>query len=259
MILTYALMGLLVGILSGLLGIGGGIILVPFLSHHFLQQHYSLTLSMQMAVTYSLAVVIFTSGMTASLYYRQAKISWRVVLNFIPGLLVGGLLGYFLKFHLQGSLYAQMFALFLIYVAFQLWRSHQHAQPKARTLASLDWKFFSISFATGAFSAIFGIGGGIIMTPYFLHLGLDVFKAIGSSSLCCIPVALVNSIIVSIHPQWGQNLMDWQAVLYLSMFSMLGSPLGVWFAKHLDAKNLKKIFAILLLFVSVDLLWRSMT
>lgn len=259
MILIYAFIGLLVGLLSGLLGIGGGIILVPFLSYYFIhQQHYSLDLSMQLAVTYSLAVVIFTSSITASLYFRQAKISWRIVLNFVPGLLLGGLLGYFIKFHLHGPLYAQIFALFLLYVGFQLIQSKPRLQAKPKNKARIDWKFFAISVATGTLSAIFGIGGGIIMTPYFLHLGLDIFKAIGSSSFCCIPVALLNSAIASIHPQWGQNLMDWHAIIYLSLFSMLGSPLGVQLAKHLDQNIIKRIFSFVVLFLSFDLFWRSL-
>jgi uncharacterized membrane protein YfcA len=263
MILTFSLIGVLVGLLSGLLGIGGGIILVPCLNYYFQNYlHLPLDLSMHKAVTDSLAVVIFTSIMTASLYYRQAKISWRVVWNFIPGLVTGGLLGFVIKQNLHGSIYAQIFSLFLMFIGIKLWFSTKLAASDKKTKAKIDIKFIAISIATGMLSAIFGIGGGIIMTPFFLHLGLDMLKAIGSSSACCIPVALINSAITTWwqikHPQIEGHLLNWEAVIYISLFSVSLAPVGARFAKILPPKVLKKSFAALLLLISLELFWNTL-
>jgi uncharacterized membrane protein YfcA len=261
--IIFALIGLLVGFLSGLLGIGGGIILVPCLNHYF-RQHLQipLDLSMHMAVTDSLAVVIFTSMMTASLYYRQGKISWRIVWNFFPGLVFGGLTGFLIKRHLHGDLYAQVFAVFLIFIAIQLFYSQPTAQTKLKEKPKIDWKFLLMSFITGLLSSIFGVGGGIITTPFFIYLGLDILKAIGSSSACCIPVAFINSAITTWwqykHPETSVNLIDWQAVLYISVFSVTIAPIGAMVAKKSNPDVLKKYFSSLLVLISLELFWNSL-
>jgi uncharacterized membrane protein YfcA len=259
-----AFLGIIIGLLSGLLGIGGGVVTVPALKYILeYQMGIDSSISMHIAVANSLAIVIFTSSMTALIYYRRNLLNWQIFFQFCPGILIGVLSGTILAGHLHGPYYAQLFAIYLTYISFKmlfLTPKQQHASLQSEFTLKPNASFYFISVLTGFLSAILGIGGGTMMTPFFLHLGLDMLTAIGTSTLICIPIAIIGSISYGIHYLHIQIPLEhttgylyWPAIMAISLASMMTSPLGARLARKIEAAYLKKIFACTMLAIAIKM------
>jgi uncharacterized membrane protein YfcA len=254
MIFIFLIIGSLVGTLSGLLGIGGGIILVPTLNYVFEHQdHIAPGLCMHMAVATSLAVIMLTSSRTSWLYIQHNHFDRKLFMRFLPGLILGTLTGVQLGQHVHGQLYTQIFGLFLWGLAIKLLRPSKPSTGNSR-LQKPIW-FYFISFLTGNLSALFGIGGGIIMTPYFIHLEQRTLQAIGTATLCTLPIAIVSSI--SIKVIYGNELpINWTSVAIIGITSMLCAPIGAKLARQTSERRLKMIFAIVLSIVGAKMFFK---
>lgn len=249
MTIIFLLIGAFVGILSGLLGIGGGIILVPTLKYVFEHQgHIPPSLCMHTAVATSLAVIMLTSTRTSWLYIRQNHFVPQLFIRFLPGLILGTLTGVLLGLHVHGHLYTQIFAVFLFGLAIKLGKPSPINPNTDSKLKNPAW-FYLISFITGNLSALFGIGGGIIMTPYFIHLEHRALQAIGTATLCTLPIAMVSTISIKII--YGNELhINWPSVAIIGITSMLCAPIGAKLARQMSERRLKMIFALVLVLVA---------
>ena len=254
---VFLIIGSFVGFFSGLLGIGGGILLVPTLKYYFeIQQHISPNISMHIAVANSLAVIIFTSSRTAWFYYQKGNIELSLFKHFLPGLLIGSISGTILSNFLSGPLYSSLFALLLFYNATKLIfftkkNSLENTLENFHIHKSI--RFYLMSTFVGATSAILGVGGAVMMTPFFINLGLNIRKAIGTSILCSIPVAIMSTLSVSlIHTE---SLIKWPIILIISLTSMLFSPVGAKLAHQLNQNHLKKFFALFLIIIAIKMLF----
>ena len=252
MIIIFLSIGVMVGLLSGLLGIGGGIILVPSLKYVF--EHQSAiphSLSMHTAVATSLAVILLTSARTSWLYIRQNLFLPKLFIQFVPGLILGTLSGVMLGQHIHGQRYTQIFSIFLFLLALQLIRPSQGIKPSSR-FSQPYWRYL-MSFVTGHFSALFGIGGGVLMTPYFTHIENNVLKAIGTSTLCTLPIALTSTLFMQLF--YKQQLqINWLAVAIIGIGSMLCAPVGAKLARQISERRLKLIFSCVLTLVALKML-----
>jgi len=259
-----ALLGLIVGLLSGLLGIGGGVVTVPALKHILeYQMAIGSDISMHIAVANSLATVIFTSSMTALIYYRRNLLNWAIFIQFCPGIAIGVVFGTIFASHLHGVFYARLFAVYLTYISLKmlfLKSEQQNTSEASEFKFKPNVNFYLISVFTGVLSALFGIGGGSVMTPFFLYMGLDMLTAIGTSTLICIPIAIFGSISYGLHYLNMQiplahttGYLYWPAIAAISIASIITSPLGANLAKKIEADYLKKIFACTLLVIAIKM------
>ena len=184
--MVLCILGVCVGLVSGLLGFGGGILIVPVLKYYLEHIGVSPALSMHVAVATSLAVIIFTSASASLAFAKQNRISWPLFVRFLPGVIIGVILGTQIAKHLYGAFYSKSFAILLIILAGKVLFADNPA-PHPRSNHFLV--FFAI--VSGILSSLFGIGGGVIMAPFFLYLGLDMLTAIGTSTLLIIPIATI--------------------------------------------------------------------
>jgi uncharacterized membrane protein YfcA len=258
----YLAFGSLAGLLSGLFGIGGGIIIVPFLSWFFTARGLVADHVMIMAVATSLATIIITSLSAVYAHHRLGAVRWDAVMRLSPGILIGSMVGSIIANYLPVNWFKLIFALFLLHVATRMFFSsdksevwHQTTGPELFALAGL---------AIGALSAVVGIGGGTLSVPFLVKCRHHLRNAVATSSACGFPIAVAGSATYVVLG-WGKPLLpEWSlGYIYLPAFcgiiltSIPFAPIGAQLAHRLPTQKLKRIFALVVAMVGGKLLWQS--
>jgi hypothetical protein len=253
-----------IGLLSGLLGVGGGIIAVPALI--FMLQHhpeFQAANIMHMAVCTSLTVAAMTSISTAMAYHRRHALVWPLFWKILPGLVIGLLCGTAVSRVLSNQNLISSFAIFLTVIAIHLWiealRPHSATTviPANSEKPILTFGKPGITvgggFVVGNLSALFGIGGGLLLVPLFLKLRYNMQQATGTSALCGILTASVGALLsiwplqpVAELPGLLGNLY-WPAAALISITSVICAPWGASLAFLIRPSVLKRLFSVVLL------------
>lgn len=252
-ILLYIVTGIISGILAGLLGIGGGLIIVPALV--FILSDSS-EYVMHTAVGTSLSIVMLTALSSTRAHYKKGTINgfyWRLL---TPGLFMGTLAGAFLADQLRGETLRYFFALFELLVAIQL-SLDLKAKPGHRKPGAFS--VFCISLPIGLVSALAGIGGGTMVVPFLSWTRLTIQEAVSTSAACGIPIAIAGTIgfmvigldVDSKLASASTGFVYWPAFLSISIPSVLFAPLGAKLAHALPPQVLRRIFALFLLMLAI--------
>lgn len=255
----YLLTGAVAGFLAGLLGVGGGLIMVPalvFISH---RMGFAEHLVLHLALGTSLATVVFNSISSIRSHHKRGAVLWPVFRKLAPGLLLGTLLGslvaqYFKSIWLQG-----FFGIFAMLVAVQMllaWQAHGRFGLPGSLGLGLTGGFI------GLISAWVGIGGGSMTVPFLNACQVQLREAIGTSSACGLPIA-IGGTLGYIWIGWGQaGLPTWSlgyvqlpALVLLAGAGALLAPLGARLAHSLPIAQLKRIFGLLLFFIGGKMLY----
>jgi len=260
LILELLLIGTCTGFLAGLLGIGGGMLMVPFLTLILTSKGYPPDLTVKMAVATSLATICFTSLSSVRAHKKRGAVLWPVVKVLAPGILVGSLLGAQLAVALPGKLLGVLFALFVAFSATQMFLDRK---PKpSRTLPGRV-ATFGVGTVIGGLSSLVGAGGAFVSVPFMTWCNIKIHDAVGTSSALGFPIALAGT-IGYIYAGQGLPQMPPGAVGYLylpglviiSLASMTLAPLGARTAHRMDIRPLKKVFAVVLYGLSAYFLLR---
>lgn len=255
-ILSFLLLGSIVGFIAGLLGVGGGGIMVPVLAFIFLQQGIHSDNVMLLALGTSMASIIVTSISSLLAHQKHNAINWRVVKPMSIGVIIGTLFSTFLASHLSSFYLAIFFTVFMGYTAVKMLFKKQ-AQHVVEEI-SLSGLLIS-STAIGAISALVSIGGGSLTVPYLTSKNINIKKAIGTSAAIGLPISLAGT-IGYLANGWNNDF-DYSlgfvylpAVFLISITSFITAPYGVKLAQHLPISILKKLFAFLLISLSFKML-----
>jgi uncharacterized membrane protein YfcA len=261
MIIVLCLIGILTGLISGLTGLGGGIIIIPALLAWFKSQGLFTTHVMQIAANTSLMIVLFTNLSNFYQYQKNNLIDWDMIKSFIPGLIIGIILGSYFSNSLDTESLKNIFALFLIFVGIHLLRTHQEVSSSHQ---SSIYVIYLAGISTGLLAPMFGIGGGILMIPFFHAQGLSLLKSIGSSVFCLIPIAIISLISNTILgyskgqlPLTELNIIAyiyWPGFLCIASMSMFMAPISAKIAKNSNIKLIKKLLALLIFLTAIHLL-----
>ncbi len=259
-IMLYLLTGVFAGLLAGLLGVGGGLVVVPVLSLLF-TPYFPAPLVMHVAVGTSFAIMIFTALSSAYAYHRRRLIFWPLFLRFVPGLLAGTVAGSVIARELSSQHLRFAFAIFIIFVAINMFFSKE--VKSRRQLPNLFVLSF-FAFLVGILSGFFGIGGGTMMVPFFVYCDIEMHKATGTSAACGFPLAVIGTLSMTItgwttaianHAPIGTiGYIYWPAAIIIAISSLLCAPLGTRLAVWLPSRILKCIFAVVLTLTAVNLL-----
>ena len=260
----YLAFGCLAGILSGLFGIGGGVVIVPFLVGIFGQRGFPPDLIMIMAVATSLATIVVTSISAAYAHHRRGAVDWPTVWRLAPGILIGAVLGSVIADDLPTRWFKLIFASFLLYVAVRLLSESRNETPPAPLTS--PWLFRLAGPLIGALSSILGIGGGTLSVPFLVRYGHGPRQAVAISSACGFPIALAGTTTyIALGwmkpglPEWSTGYVYLPAFAAIILTSIPFAPLGATLAHRWPTRRLKTGLAIVVAIVGGKLLWQALT
>lgn len=253
-------LGLLSGFLAGLLGIGGGLIIVPGLVLIFLAQGYDPSITTHLAVGTSLACIVLTSLSSLRTHHRRGAVDWRVWRQLVPALLVGGLIGAVIAGALPARTLQWIIGVFAVWTGLRMVR--RTPVHRIAPVAPIGWRRAAAGTAMGAASAVFGIGGGSLMVPYLTRYGMVMQRAVGTAAAAGLPIALAGA-LGFLWQGWGVAALPtatWgylhpTALLLLSLSSVVSAYGGAVLAHRLPAARLKQIFGGVLMLVGLRFLW----
>jgi uncharacterized membrane protein YfcA len=250
LLLELALLGLCTGFLAGLLGLGGGMMMVPFLTFILSTRHYPQQHVIKMAVATSLATICFTSLASVRAHHRRGAVRWPIVRVLAPGIVLGAFVGSQLAAAMPARLLGYLFAGFVAFSATQLVFNRK---PKpARTLPG-NAGMFGVGNLIGLLSSLVGAGGAFVSVPFMTWCNVAIHQAVATSAALGFPIALAGSVGYLVAG-WGLPQMPpgalgylyWPGFLVLSAASMSTAPLGAGVAHRMDVAPLKRVFAFVL-------------
>ncbi|TMM46878.1 sulfite exporter TauE/SafE family protein [Colwellia ponticola] len=256
-LISCLILGGIVGFLAGLLGIGGGLIIVPALVYLLPMVGVDHEVVMPMALGTSLGAIVITSTSAAFAHHRNSNIPWLLARKLMSLVALGALIGAFIADSLSREALTGLFSFVVIllaaYMLLSINLSKERTVPPTYILQTL-------SFITGIISSLMGIAGGAILVPSLSFFGVPVLHTIGIATACGVMVALFGSlgyIITGIGtanlPQWSLGYLYLPALLAIVVSSSIFAPLGVKFASKLPIRTLKKCFAFFLIAVAIKM------
>jgi uncharacterized membrane protein YfcA len=264
LIAEWLVLGAGVGLLAGLLGIGGGMLMVPALSVLLSHRGVEPGLAVKMAIASSMACILFTSLSSLCAHHRLGAVRWAIVRNMAPGIAVGGLTaggGAFAM--LKGQRLALGFAIFVAACAVQMLRNRP-ARP-GRSLPG-PWTQGAVGAGIGFASGLLGAGGAFLSVPFMTWCNVPPRQAVGTSAALGLPIAVASTVGYVIS---GWNMpaampgalgyLYLPAILVLAGASMSLAPWGARAAQGLDVALLRRIFAAMLLVLAASMAWRALT
>ncbi|CAK7008548.1 MAG: hypothetical protein DELT_00347 [Desulfovibrio sp.] len=246
----YLILGVFVGILAGLLGVGGGVVLVPILDIALPYEGIHESVAHHMALATSMGSIMFTSLSSTRSHNKRGTVRWDIVKAMTPGLLAGTLAGTFVVSGIPAKPLKLVFAVFLTYTAVQMILD---LKPKASFHLPGVSGLFLAGACIGVVSSFVGIGGGALIIPFLVMCNVPMLNVIGASAAMGFPIALAGA-AGYIYNGWGHTTLPeyslgfiyLPALIGLVATSMLLAPYGVKLSHSLPVKTLKKFFGILL-------------
>lgn len=255
--LVLLAIGAFAGVISGLLGVGGGIVLVPAFFYAFEHLGYGGDHLMQVCVATSLATIVVTSVRSMTGHNRKGAVDWAVLRRWGPGLVIGAVAGVLVAAQVKSVVLQVIFGVLAgvagLYMAFgrDHWRLGQ-AMPGPAGAGAL-------SAATGFFSALMGIGGGTFGVPLMTLYNLPIHRAVGTASgfgiLIAVP-SVIGFLLLNVAdaPPYTIGAVNLPAFLIVIGSTLVTTPWGVRLAHAMDPKPLKRAFAIFLVIVALNML-----
>lgn len=262
LLLIFPAIGALSGVLAGLFGIGGGLVIVPALNAVFAAGIVAMApdARMHVAIGSSLAVIVFTALSSVRAHHGYGAVLWPAVRGLAPGVVAGGLLGAWLADALATRSLEIVFGVFAALMAIQIGGAPRVEPGARRPLPGLPG-YLGAGTVIGTVSALGGIGGGIMTVPYLAWHGVPLRIAVGTAAACTLPVALSGALGYALAgqgetiPGWSTGYLYWPAIGVIALASMLTAPLGARLAHRLPVRQLRVLFAVLLLVVAGDMLF----
>jgi uncharacterized membrane protein YfcA len=260
---TLLALGAIVGFAAGLLGIGGGMLMVPFLTMIFAAQDFPVEHILHIAIATSLTTILFTSLSSVRAHHQRGAVLWPVVKLLAPGILLGSVAGAQVASALKTSWLALGFALFVGFSATQMLLDRK---PKPTRELPAGAGMFGAGTVIGVMSSFVGAGGGFISVPFMTWCNVRIHNAVATSAALGFPIALAGSIgyiFAGLHvsglPRGNMGFINMPALVCIVGSSMLLAPLGARTAHRMDVKSLKRAFAFLLYILAAYMLYKGIS
>lgn len=254
-LVLFALAGLAAGFLAGLLGIGGGIIVVPLLYFHFSADPVTAPYAMHLALGSSLAFIVINSGAAMWTHMKLDGVRWQEVQRLAPGLALGSVIGAALAGVLPSGALARFFGVFLLAMAaLMLFRKPREAPAAGKRYDRI------IGIPMGIIAALAGVGGGVMVAPWLFQRGHRPAQVIATTSVCTVTVALIGAVGYMLFaediPLDGViGYVHWQAVLGIAVTAFFTAQMGARLAHRVNQQLLRRGFAALLVIMGLRLLF----
>ena len=262
MLVLLMVIGAVAGVLAGLLGVGGGIVLVPAFFYAFQTLGYDGPQLMQMCLATSLATIIVTSLRSVASHNRKGAVDWEILRGWWPGIVAGAVLGVLVASSLRSATLQGIFGVLALVIGAYLglgrqeWRLGE-AMPKGILRAVL-------SPLVGFLSVLMGIGGGSFGVPLMSLFNTPIHRAVATAAgfgvIIAVP-SVIGFLLLPIDPASRPPLtvgaVNLVAFLVVIAMTLITAPLGVKLAHAMDPKPLKRVFALFLTLVAVNMLRKA--
>ncbi|SNS98583.1 Uncharacterized membrane protein YfcA [Noviherbaspirillum humi] len=262
LIVGLLVLGAAVGFSAGLLGIGGGMLLVPFMTMILSAKHFPEAHVVHMAIATSLATIMFTSISSVRAHHKRGAVLWNVAKLLTPGILIGSWIGPWIGKQLDSSVLAIFFALFVAFSATQMLLDKKPAA--ARDLPGTPG-MLAAGGCIGMLSGLVGAGGGFISVPFMTWCNVKIHNAVATSAALGFPIALAGTLSniyfgmdVPDLPPGSLGFIYLPALAVIAVTSVLLAPLGAKTAHSLPVKTLKKVFAYMLYALAAYMLYKGL-
>ena len=264
LIAELAVLGVATGFLAGLLGIGGGMVMVPFITIILANRNVAPDLAVKMAIATSMATIIFTSMSSVRAHHRRGAVRWDIVKRLAPGIVMGSTIASLGVFALlKGSYLAVFFGLFVSFSATQMFLDKK---PEPTRQMPGTGGQLAAGGLIGFLSGLVGAGGGFISVPFMTWCNVPIHNAVATSAALGFPIAVANVLGYAISGQTVQNLPDgsfgyiWlPALVVIAIFSFLTAPLGAKVAHSIPVGKLKRVFASVLYVLAAYMLYKGLS
>ncbi|MEO6362369.1 MAG: sulfite exporter TauE/SafE family protein [Caldimonas sp.] len=257
--LAYFATGAFVGFLAGLLGIGGGMTLVPVLAAMFTAQHFAPGHTVHLALGTGMASIVFTSSASVRTHHRFGAVDWSLVRRLGPAMVAGTLLSTALSGWVPQRALALAFVVVVYAGATQILLGRKPAA--GRTLPGTP-ALVAIGVLVGIVAGLVSAGGAFMTVPIMLFCGVAMTTAIGTGAALGVPVAVVGTlgfVFSGWHvpglPAGALGFVHGPALLGIVAGSVLTAPLGARSAHRMPVVALRRIFAGLLYALATKMLW----
>lgn len=252
----YPVLGVLAGILSGLLGIGGGLILVGVLILLLPGQGVPEAIVVPVALASSLGSIVLTGLSSARAHQKRGAVLWPSVRWLVPGMLLGAVIASIGVVQWAGPGLRWAVIVYCLLVAMQLLANWP--KPPATEMKRINgWPWTLLGALIGAVSSVVGIGGGSMTVPALISRGVPAVKAVATSAVCGVFIALAAAVTYSrlpnphAMPPLSIGYVYLPAAFGVAITSIAFAPMGAHWAHRVSALTLKRLFAGFLLAMAV--------
>ncbi|WP_101048510.1 sulfite exporter TauE/SafE family protein [Macromonas nakdongensis] len=264
LIAELAALGLFSGFLAGLLGIGGGMVMVPFITLILSGRGVAPDLAVKMAIATSMATIIFTSLSSVRAHHKRGAVRWDIVVRLAPGIVLGAALASLGAFSLlKGQALALVFAAFVAFSGTQMLLDKK--PTPGRTMPGTVGQL-GAGGAIGFLSGLVGAGGGFVSVPFMTWCNVAIHNAVATSAALGFPIALSNVVGYVLagqglegRPTGSLGYVFLPALAVIASASVLMAPLGAKAAHALPVKQLKRVFAGILYALAAVMLHKGLT
>ncbi|NYT35490.1 sulfite exporter TauE/SafE family protein [Allopusillimonas soli] len=255
-------LGLASGFLAGLLGIGGGMFMVPIITFLLSGAGVGDNVAVKIAIATSMAVIVFTSISSVRAHHKRGAVRWDIVAKLAPGIIIGSLIGSVGVFSVLKGVYLAIF--FGIFVAFSATQMFLNKKPSPSREMPGTAGQLAAGGIIGFLSGLVGAGGGFISVPFMTWCNIAIHTAVATSAGLGFPIAVSNVLGYVISGSSATGLPPgsfgyiWLPALgCIAVGSVLTAPLGAKAAHRLPVGTLKRVFACLLYVLAVYMLWKG--
>ncbi len=262
MVALLVIIGAFAGVMAGLLGVGGGIILVPAFFYMFSALGYGSDQLMQICLGTSLATIVVTSLRSVAAHNRKGAVEWEILRGWAPGIVIGAIIGVLIAASLRSVVLQAIFGVLGLIVGAYLglgrgdWRLGA-AMPTGLARAIL-------SPILGFLSVLMGIGGGSFGVPLMSLYGVPIHRAVATAAGFGVIIAVpsVTGFLLmpapEVRPPFSIGAINLPAFGLVVIMTMITAPYGVKLAHSMDPKPLKRVFAIFLTLVALNMLRKAL-
>ena len=263
LVVQLAVLGLVTGFLAGLLGIGGGMIMVPFISAILSGRGVEPGLAVKMAIATSMATIIFTSVSSVRAHLQKGAVRWDIVKRLAPGIVLGAMVASLGVFALLKG--AALYFVFAAFVAFSGSQMFLDKKPAPTRQLPGTPGLLGAGGVIGFLSGLVGAGGGFVSVPFMTWCNVAIHNAVATSAALGFPIALANVVGYVIAGQRLEGLTPYAfgylwlpALVVIASCSVLMAPLGAKAAHALPVRKLKRVFALVLFVLAGYMLMKGL-
>lgn len=259
---TLAATGAVAGTLAGLLGVGGGMLIVPVVYELCSMLEVEPGVAMRVAAATSLATIVPTAISSGRAHYRRNAVDVRMLRQLAPTVVLGVVLGSQLAVRLRGDVLTAVFGVMALCVAINMARS-ERTEPTTSGLRG-RWLPHLVGGFIGLLSGLLGLGGGSMIVPTLHALRLPMHRAVGTSAVLGLAIALPGAIGFAIgglgiegRPPFSLGYVNLAALALLATATFVMAPLGVRWSHSASSRTLRRLFAALLGIVAMRMLYAT--